>query len=571
MSRCLTIGVVGAGGDGVVMLGSLLQRLAALQGYYSQMPRYYEPQIRGGGSAVKLGIDTEMISLPKDKLDLLLCFDWTKYMGFANDLQLGVDPVIIYEKVPPAEANLPPQAILIQIDFTGLSESTTGAARNKNIVALGLLERALGLTENGLAKAIEEDEDLKLLKQHLDAYKAGQDLYSRIDLPSLAIASPRDELPKIVLHGNKAIAQGAIRAGCEAFFGYPITPASEIMEEMQNKLPQMDGAFLQAEDEIASAGMVLGAALTGAKSMTSTSGPGLDLMTEMLGLASSAEVPLVIVDVQRGGPSTGLPSKLEQSDLNHAIYGGHGDASRVVLAAYDVPGCYRLAIESISISQYYQVPVILLSDQWLGQTFVATDDHFMHDDRSILSASKPDETDKNNYHRYKQTEDFISPIAFVGDDGFAYQTTGLTHDEEGHPSINHDNHQWLHEKRWKKLNSLRERKDLVTIIGEEEPRAGIISWGSSAQVVMQAVTELGLQDQISICIPEMIHPLPVAVERFVHSVERLLVVELNYSGQLYHYLRSETNLPVKSVSYMRSGGCPFSEAEISQQIQELLV
>ena len=553
------------------MLGSLLQRLAALQGYYSQMPRYYAPQIRGGGSAVKLGIDTEMLSLPKDRLDLLLCFDWAKYIEFAPELQLGAGSVILYEKDPPPQASLPSQSTRIQIDFSKESENTTGSARNKNIVALGLLEKTLGLPENGLAKAIEEDENLRLLKQQITAYEAGQALCSRINLPPLALASPRDDLPKIVLHGNKAVAQGAISAGCQTFFGYPITPASEIMEEMQNELPHMNGAFLQAEDEIASAGMIVGAALTGAKSMTSTSGPGFDLMTEMMGLASAIEVPLVIVDVQRGGPSTGLPSKLEQSDLNHAIYGGHGDAPRVVLAAYDVPGCYRLAIESFNISQYYQVPVILLTDQWLGQTFVATDDDFMDGDSSTLSAKRPHQIDKDNYCRYKKTEDFISPMAFVGDDGFIYQTTGLTHNEKGHPSINSESHQWLHEKRWKKLNPLRERKDLVKIIGEEEPRAGIISWGSSAQVVMQAVSELGLQHKVSICIPEIIHPLPTAVERFVQSVKRLLVVELNYSGQLYHYLRSQTHLPAKSVTFARPGGSPFSRAEISQQIEELLI
>jgi len=565
------MGFAGAGGDGVVMLGSLLQRLAALQGYYSQMPRYYEPQIRGGGSAVKLGLDTEMLSLPKDKLDLLLCFDWGTYIKFSRELQLGAEPVILYEKDLPSEVNLPPQSILIQVDFSAESEKTTGSARNKNIVALGLLEKALSLSENGLAKAIEEDEDLKLLRLHLDAYEAGQTLYSGINLPSIALAPPRDSQPRIVLHGNKSIAQGAIRAGCQAFFGYPITPASEIMEEMQNKLSFMDGAFLQTEDEIASAGMVLGAALTGAKSITGTSGPGFDLMTEMLGLASAAEVPFVIVDVQRGGPSTGLPSVLEQSDLNHAIYGGHGEAARVVLAAYDVPGCYRMAIESINISQYYQVPVILLTDQWIGQTFVATDDSFMHRDYPTLSAKKPSQIDKDNYQRYKKTEDFISPIAFAGEEGFTYQTTGLTHNEKGNPSINHESQQWLHEKRWKKLDPLREREDLVTIICERETEAGIISWGSSAQVVKQAVSELRLQDKISICIPELIHPLPLAVERFVNSVERLLVVELNYSGQLFHYLRSQTNLPAKSVACARSGGYPFTEAEISKQIQEFLI
>lgn len=552
-----------------MMLGSLLQRLAALQGYYSQMPRYYGPQIRGGNSAIKLGLDAGMLSLPKDPVDVLLCFSWGTYVEFASQLPVGAESVVLYEEAPPPGLELPPQSVRFQIDFSGKSEASTGTDRNKNIVALGFLERALGLPENGLPKAIEQDEELRLLREHLTAYQAGQLLCSEQRLPQLVIAPARDASPKVVLHGNTAVARGAIQAGCRAFFGYPITPASEIMQEMQDSLSGMGGAFLQAEDEIASAGLVLGAALTGVKSMTSTSGPGLDLMTEMMGLASAAEIPFVVVDVQRGGPSTGLPSTSEQSDLNHAIYGGHGDAPRVVLAAYDVPGCYRLAVESMNISQYYQVPVILLTDQWVGQTFVATDSDIAREDCPIRDAKRPGPEDVDGYRRYKATEDMISPMAFVGDEGLMYRTTGLTHNESGAPALDHGTHEWLHEKRWKKLSPLRARDDLVTVVGDDEARAGVISWGSSAQVALEAAAA-GLRHQVRVCIPELVHPLPRAIEQFVQSVDRLLVVEMNYSGQLYHYLRSQTQLPPRTEVHARSGGRPFSRDEVSLRLRELL-
>ena len=387
MRDSLTIGIAGTGGDGVVVLGSFLQKLAARLGYFSQMPRYYGAQIRGGGSAVKLGLDAECLSLPKDSLDILVCFDWEKYLEVEQELPLGLDTLVLYENDPPGRINLPQKSF--KVGFSKKSQEVTGTTLNKNIVALGLLVRILALPEDRVQEAIEEDEESKLLQENLLALKAGEDLFPQFPFPELKLSPARDDSAKLILHGSAAMARGAIQAECRTFFGYPITPAAEIMQEMQKELSLKKGIFLQAEDEIASIGLAVGASLTGAKSITSTSGPGFDLMTEMMGLASAAEIPMVIIDVQRCGPSTGIPSKSEQSDLNHAIYGGHGDAPRVVIAPYDVEGCYRLVIESINIAQYFQTVVVLLSDQWLGQTLVAITDEFLNKDYPIVERKKP--------------------------------------------------------------------------------------------------------------------------------------------------------------------------------------
>jgi 2-oxoglutarate ferredoxin oxidoreductase subunit alpha len=338
---------------------------------------------------------------------------------------------------------------------------------------------------------------------------------------------------------------------------------------MQRELSLKKGVFLQGEDEIASVGLAIGSSLVGAKAMTSTSGPGLDLMTEMIGLASADEIPIVIVDVQRCGPSTGIPSKSEQSDLNHAIYGGHGDSPRVVIAPYDVEGCYRLGIESFNIAEYFQTPVILLSDQWLGQTFVAIDDELFKRAHPIRARIKPSKHDTEDYHRYKLTEAFISPMAIAGDKGFAYQTTGLTHNDKGAPSFDHETHQKMHQKRWWKLAPLRQRDDLVKFFGKGETSGGIITWGSSAQITIETVRKLGLDHEIRVCVPELIYPLPAEVARFAGSVERLLIIEMNYSGQLYHYLRSLIDLPKRTEVYSRAGGQPFSEKELAEAIKGL--
>jgi 2-oxoacid:acceptor oxidoreductase alpha subunit len=563
----LTIGIVGAGGDGVVVLGSLLQRLTALQGYFSQMPRYYGAQIRGGGSAIKLGIDSQRLSMPNDTLDVLLCFSWEKYSEFSIELETGLDTLVICENQP--DKDVLSSENIFQVTFAKISREVSGTTQNKNLIAMGLLSRILGLPEERMKKDIERDKELGLLRRNTAAIEAGARLFAEQSLPQCTLTPAQDTSLKIIIHGNDAIAKGAIAADCNAFFGYPITPAAEVMQEMQKQLLKRNGTFLQAEDEISAAGFMIGASLTGTKAMTSTSGPGLDLMTEMMGLASAAEIPMVISNIQRCGPSTGIPSKSEQSDLNHAIYGGHGEAPRVVLTPFDVESCYRLSIESFNIAQYFQTPVILLSDQWLGQTFVSINNTFIEKDIHIDGIRKPGIDKLKDYRRYHITDDFISPMASLGDERLTYQTSGLTHGEKGSPSFNFETHQTSHEKRWKKLLPLVRRDDLTEIIGPEDCTGGIISWGSSAQAVFETVGALGLQREVQVCVPLLMHPLPEKVVKFIESLNKLLVVEMNYSGQLYRYLRSCIDLPENTQLYSRAGGRPFSIKELSPSIMEI--
>lgn len=568
MRAQLTIGIAGAGGDGVVALGSFLQKLAAAQGYFSQVSRYYGAQIRGGGSAVKIGLNTERLSLAKDTVDILVCFNWEKYREVSSELALGEGTVILHEGGGPEGRRLPGQ--VFEVPFGAKSQQVTGSTKNKNIVALGLLSAMMALPGDRVRAVIEEDEELALLRKNLSAMEGGERLLAECALPQLDLAPARDGRSKVILHGNAALARGAVRAGCDAFFGYPITPASEIMQEFDDTFFQTGDVFLQAEDEIASAAMVIGASLTGAKAITGTSGPGLDLMTEVMGLAVASETPMVIIDVQRGGPSTGIPSKSEQSDLNHAVYGGHGDAPRIVLAPFDIEGCYRLVIEGINMARYYQTVVIILSDQWLGQTLVAIDDGFLKADYAVVDLKRPQAQEEDRYLRYLSTSDCVSPMSVAGQEGLTYQTSGLTRNERGAPAFDHETHQHLHEKRWRKLLPLYERDDLARVFGNANAPSGVIVWGSSGQVVLEAVRELGAEDDVKVCIPELIHPLPDSVRQFVESVDRLLVIEMNYSGQFYRYLRSQIDLPKDTRLYCRAGGRVFRTQELAGIIAEVV-
>ena len=567
MKKNLTIGIAGAGGDGVVAIGRFLQKIAACQGYFSQMPRYYGAQIRGGGSAVKLGLDAESLALPWDTVDIMLCFNWQKYLEVNQELKLGQDTVVLYEKDPPAAMDLP--AFAFRIAFSDKAMLTTGKLRNKNLVALGLLLRILGISQQQTRQTVKGDAELHLLQENLRGLEAGEQLFSQFSFPDLRLHPAKDDSAKIVLHGNAAVGKAAIHAGCRAFFGYPITPSAEVMQEIHKEIPRTAGAFLQAEDEIAASGMVVGASLATGRAMTATSGPGLDLMTEMMGLATAAEIPLVIIDVQRCGPSTGIPSKSEQSDLNHAIYGGHGDAPRVVMAPYDVEGCYRLVHESFDIAENFQTVVILLSDQWLGQTFVATNGGFLEREYHSVSRKKPGKKDLNGYHRYRLTDDHISPMSDVGDEGLMYRTSGLSHNVDGAPAFDFETHQGLHQKRWKKLMPLCQRDDLIKVFGDETSTKGIITWGSSAQIVLDTIKFLGVQNSVKVCVPELLCPQAAKTDRFVQSLDKLLVVEMNYSGQLYHYLRSQIDLPKETRIYCRAGGRPFSRGELAEPIGEI--
>ena len=567
MADSIAIGIAGAGGDGVVVLGSFLQRLTASQGYFSSMPRYYGAQIRGGGSAIKLTLDGESVPVPKDSLDILVSLDWDKYLELKRELALTGDTLVVYEKDPPAQVQLPSSSS--QIAFSRASKEATGSAKDKNILALGLLTRLLGLAQDRVRNDIAEDHKLHLVKEKIAAFNAGEKLFSELSLSPAGLSPARADSAKLVLHGSAAMSRAAVDGGCRAFFGYPITPAAEIMQGMQKALSQGKGVYLQAEDEIAAAGLAVGASLTGAKAVTSTSGPGFDLMTEMMGLAVAAEIPMVIIDVQRCGPSTGIPSKSEQSDLNHAIYGGHGDAPRVVIAPYDVEGCYRLVIESLNIAQRFQTVVIVLSDQYLGQTFVAVDGGFLEREYPVWDRKAPGPEDMGRYRRYQRTGDYISPMSAAGDEGLAYRTSGLTHSEVGAPAFDFETHQGLHDKRWDKLAPLGDREDLVQFFGNERSRRGIVTWGSSAQVVLETVRDLGLEEEVRVCVPELIYPLPKVVRDFAGSMEHLLTMEMNHSGQMHRYLRSEIDLPRNASCYCRAGGRPFSRAELRAPIVRL--
>ena len=438
-------------------------------------------------------------------------------------------------------------------------------------MGLGVLTALFGLPQSTIRRAIEKRFGRKKAavgELALKAFDAG--LAHGATLPAMKDRSLTftPGPAKLILSGNEAAALGALHAGCRFFAGYPITPSTEVLQFVDEWLPKMGGSVVQTEDELSAIGAVVGASFAGVKSMTATSGPGLSLMTEMLGLASMAEVPCVIVDVQRGGPSTGLPTKSEQSDLWQAVFGSHGDAPRVVVAASDVEDCFHATVEAFNISEEFQLPVIVLTDQSIGQRRETLEaGRLVHE---VVDRAVPTEGELQDYKRYKDTPDGVSPMSVPGMKGGIYQTNGLEHDELGRPASMHLVHEKMNAKRYRKLRPIREKYKRFRRYGPAKADLGIVCWGSSKGAVKEAVLlaeERG--EKVAAFIPQMIYPFPkAAFETFMTSVKQLLVIEVSYAAQFYKYLRTFTTLPESTRIVSRSGGKNLTISEVDDEIRK---
>jgi 2-oxoglutarate ferredoxin oxidoreductase subunit alpha len=295
--------------------------------------------------------------------------------------------------------------------------------------------------------------------------------------------------------------------------------------------------------------------------MTGTSGPGVALKSEAIGLASMAEIPLVIVNVMRGGPSTGLPTKFEQSDLAQALYGTHGDAVKAVIAPTDVADTFVTGNLAFQIAEKYQMPVLLLTDQFLSARMESTTPFDLHQFEVVSRATPKD--NEEGYLRYKNTKTGVSPISAVGQPGVIYQTSGLEHFESGRPTSELDLHQSMSEQRELKLKYLAEEFDYIRH-KEGKSKVGVITWGSSSGAVREAVDLLAKDGMdYSFIIPQLISPLPKhKIQPLLDTFDKLVVVELSFSGQFHKYLKSELNLPKEVVTYKRAGGKPLNVSEI---------
>ena len=581
MRKDLVFGMAGSGGDGIVSAGESLLQAAASEGYHGMMTKSFGSQIRGGESSCRVRISTDPILNPGGNLDVAVALNWEDFLKFGAELPVSGNTVVIYE----AATGIPENQIplvgvtplqVFAVPIAEMAKTTAGTERAKNTVVLGLIAGWFGIgavaVMAGIRKRLAKKGE-ELVEANQRAFDAGRAfaLEHPLNVDMTIVGSDTKGTAKLMTDGNDMCAAAAIFAGCDFFGGYPITPSTEIMQFFTNHVWKYGGAVLQAEDEIAGIGAAVGASFAGKKSMTATSGPGLSLKSEMMGLASIAELPLVIVDVQRGGPSTGLPTKTEQSDLFAAAFSAHGDVVRPVLAPTSVADTFRVTVEAFNIAEYYQTPVIILSDQEISQR-KETLDPIDTTQFKLVDRLKPSPADLQDYKRFRQTENHISPISHPGMPHGAYLAAGIEHNESGAPTNSGDVHQRMNDKRIQKLEPLKHRKDLFEVSGNPDAPLALVAWGSVAGVCREAL-QMALAEglDVKLMVPYLLYPVAEETyNAFFASVQKGLVVEHSHLAQTFKVLRMHLDLPKGLQSLARSGANPFLPGEIVAALHQLL-
>ena len=570
----LIIRIGGEGGEGVISVGDFITQACAHTGLDVYTFKTFPAEIKGGYAMYQVRASTERLYNQGDTFDVLCAFNGEAYNMNRASLRPGT--AIVYDSPSDFTPDIPPGVFAYPIPMTQTAKEMNNS-RAKNMVAMGAMSILFNIPVESLREVITAKFTRKgegVVKGNLAAFERGRELAQALNKTDpWTLGTPKGKQDVIVMSGNNAIGLGALIAGLDFFAAYPITPATEVAIYVAKHLPKRGGTLIQAEDEIASISQVLGASYAGKKSMTSTSGPGLSLMSEMLGMAFMAELPCVVVDVQRGGPSTGLPTKHEQSDLFLAIHGGHGDAGRIVLSVESIHDCIDLTVVAFNLAEKYQCPVLLLSD---GSLAFSTQNVPYPDPSSYTIVNRKRWDGEGEYRRYALTEDGISPMADPGTPGGMHIATGLEHSEAGLPSYASANHEAMQAKRFNKLKNVvndvapvevdsggaAERGDIADL--------GLIAWGSTIGVVREALQRLRAEGyKVSGFYPKLLNPLPVQqFEDFGASCKRLLLPEVNFQGQLAHFVRAETSL--RPESYTICGGMPFTPEMIVNKVKEIL-
>ncbi len=575
----LIIKISGTSGQGIISAGDILSYATARKGYYVTTYRAFPSEIRGDGKCYYiLRISEEKTLTATGQTDIQICLD----EDTIYEMQDKIKPngVLIYDKDKAGELKeVKKDIITYGLPLTTIAKEIQDE-RSRNMAALGIV---VGLLKNlHLEEQILKDIELRyknkpqvVIDSNKKALKAGYDYavnkLTRKD--NFEKAEIKSTGAKLIMSGNEAIGLAALVSGCRFFSGYPITPATEIMEWLAKELPKFGGKMVQCEDEIAAINYALGASYAGVKSMTATSGPGFSLMQETIGLASMAELPVVVVDVQRCGPSTGVPTKTEQSDLFAAMYGTHGDCPKIVLAPMNVADCFYQTVNAFNFAEQYQVPVIVLSDASLGPRRECVD-LIDTNNLKILNRQKPDLKEGDDYKRYEDTKTGISPISCPGDLYGEHVVTGLEHTQANAPTPANDIHRQMTEKRFRKLETAAGQFSKAKTYGSENASIGIISWGSTSGAVFEAIDkakEKGIDVQA--LYPRTLYPLPTDwIKSFVKGKEVVIVIEANYNAQFKSTIVercTHINRGTEVLEFLKYDGTPFTPDEILEEIEKV--
>ncbi|MCY9003350.1 2-oxoacid:acceptor oxidoreductase subunit alpha [Peribacillus frigoritolerans] len=571
--------VGGQQGEGIESTGEIFCIALNRLGYYLYGYRHFSSRIKGGHTNNKIRVSTTETRAISDDLNILVAFDQETIDVNYKELHEG--GIIIadakFKPVCPEDT----KAELYIVPFTEIA-AELGTSLMKNMVAIGATCAVLGMEISVFNDVVDEIFGRKgeeIVKKNMDAITAGYKamevlLGEKLGAMELEKA---DGQKRMFMIGNDAIALGAVAGGCRFMAAYPITPASEIMEYLIKKLPQFGGTVIQTEDEIAAATMAIGANYGGVRAITASAGPGLSLKMEAIGLAGITETPIVIVDTQRGGPSTGLPTKQEQSDLMAMIYGTHGEIPKIVMAPSTVEEAFYDTAEAFNLAEEYQCPVIVLSDLQLSlgkQTVQPLDYGKVEIRRGKLVDFEIEEPENKSYFkRYEVTEDGVSPRVVPGMKNGIHHVTGVEHDETGRPSETALNRKLQMDKRMRKLNNLTNtfQTPVYKNTPHEEADLLILGFNSTRGTIDEAIGRLETDGmKVNHAQIRLIHPFPAdEVLSLVQSAKKVVVIENNATGQLANIIKMNVGHVNKIKSILKYDGNPFLPHEIHTQCKEM--
>lgn len=551
----------GSAGQGMDTISALFEKILKKEGYYSLATKDYMSRVRGGHNFTQIRFGEEVVDTHSPELDVIIALDKDTVELHIKDLKSqGI--VICDENIPFEDSRI------VKIPMKK-SAAAVGNPKVFGTVAIGSLLKAFGFETDKAVEVLNNKFKEKVLSDNLSAlengYEAGRKIF---ELKRLA------EKDTILINGNQAIALGALAGGVNFYSAYPMTPATSVMTYISKKSAEAGIAVEQAEDEIAAIIMALGASYAGARAMTGTSGGGLSLMVEALGLAAITEVPLVIVDSQRPSPATGLPTRTEQSDLSFVLTASQGEMPRMILAVRNAEDAFYQAARALNMADKYQIPVMLLTDQYLAdaaQTIKPFDFSKVTIERHI--ASKEDiaeDLKEGQYKRYKLTESGISKRIIPGSvEGQIVLVDSDEHDEYGHITESAEVRVAMMKKRMGKLDLLKEDMLEPDYFGVESPEILLIGWGSTYGSIKESVKVLSEEGvSIGALVFGDIYPLPEKLlSKYSASAKKIINVEQNYTGQLAKLIRQETGIKMDK-SILKYDGRQISALEICNELRK---
>lgn len=577
----ISVMIAGIAGDGVLFTGNILAKILKRQGWWVSTYRDFPSNIRGEPTNYTIRASLDRIQSRSDDIDVFMAFDCGAIIDHADKMSekglLLCDGVGLSRYTPAQKKSRTYHTFPLR----KLARDNFKSEIYKNMIALGALAYILGLDFQVIEKLISEaflkKKGKEVVERNIRAVRLGCQQAEKIVEPEeLYPLTERKDTGRLLLSGNEAVALGALAGGCRFFSAYPICPATEIWQWLAKHFPDYNGLVVQTEDELAALNMALGASYAGARAMTSTSGPGGSLMMEAFSLAGMTEIPVVVVHVQRVGPSTGIPTKTEQSDLNQWVFGSHGDFPRIVLSPGTIEECFDFTMRAFNLAEKYQCPVVLLTEQEFGQNLFTVKrfdlDKVKIDRGRILSQEELDRM--KDYRRYEFTADGISPRALPGMKSGIHMVESNEHDVRGYRDEDPENRSRMMRKRMKKLLSAAKDSIPPRVWGEREAKTGIIGFGSTFGSIQESLVQLK-EKGIGAKYLQMrtLWPFPAKkVGEFISSCDTVYVVESNYSGQLSWLIQSQLRIParIKIKNILNYCSLAFRPREISTEIQRTL-